>query len=170
MKRILSMVLVTMMCVLAANVGFAAEGPAIVDFSYEQGEYPDAMYSFAVYQDEGVTWFSAMSGDGVELNINTRVDDAVFEEIAALVEQYKLQDWHGFSEIGEEEAPGHRFSLSVLFDEEGEIFAEGQKKYPANYEEANKAIMKFFMDKSVELEEAGLDDEEDIDLEGMEAY
>jgi len=138
--------LLALLYVFCAMGAACAEEPTLVAFAYSQGGYPDDDYEFKVYTDEsGQTYVSAQGFNGVNLFMRLRVDKAVFAELERIVDQYDLRVWDGFHQTEPEIMDGHLFALEMEFSDGTHVVASGHMRYPAGYEEANAAIMAYFL-------------------------
>ena len=60
-------------------------------------------------------------------------DPALLDGLAALVAQYGVEDWDGFSDYDPNVLDGEGFTLNIVFADGSTVYASGENAFPPNY-------------------------------------
>jgi len=112
----------------------------IVGIEYSYGSYHGGYREYEIYIKNDKTYLVAKGGNGIDLNINKRIDNSVLEDISEIIEDNKIYKWYGFDKSDKHILDGYSFSLIVKYKDGKEEKAHGYMKYPSNYEEGHKAL------------------------------
>lgn len=114
----------------------------IVSFLYcfDNGWNLRVYYKLAKNGEEVALTTGRLSGEEPEKFI---VDDQVFDDLKAIINEYRITSWNGFNK-SEQVCDASSFTLNAVYDSGAEINASGYAVYPTNYYEAHEALTNFF--------------------------
>ena len=141
MKRInISKILVLLLLIfMGCSTNKPYEGN-IIEFYYQYDSFFRSYNDYHLVLDGDVVHVTA-NIDGVELDIDKEIDASILEELSLVINTNKLERWDGFSKEDPHVLDGYSFYLSVKYDDERSLEADGYEVYPDNYEKVHEEIV-----------------------------
>jgi len=76
-----------------------------------------------------------------------KADSDFINSIEEIINTYKVNSWNGFSKSNSEVYDGDSFNLTITFDDNSIISADGYMMWPNNYNEFKESIDSLFENK-----------------------
>jgi len=155
MKRIFVAVFMLMLILMALSCckesGFVPLEPAnlgkMLTLVYEYGSFNGGQCDFSITREKDDSGkesihFLAKGSNGVEMDADYEIEQNVLDEIAKIIVDYGIFEWHGFSGRNNDILDGYGFRLAADF-ENGSLTANGYMKKPKGYDEGHKALSEY---------------------------
>ena len=172
-KIFIALALIAVLAMLPAACGskdFSDRKPPVSDpknpgvlssFYYSYGSFFEGEWVYMVYERGGNVYFLANGMNGVDLNVASRVEASVLDDITGILKEYKMFKWDGFDKIDYGVMDGYGFGLSAVYGEQ-ELIASGYMKYPRNYWKAHEALAGYLGRLAESLKKPELTDKDEI--------
>ncbi len=115
----------------------------ITNFTYNYGSYNGGYYEYNIKKKKKKNIFTAKGYNGVNLNINKEIDEYYLEQLSKIIKETDIESWNGFNKKDNKILDGYSFNLKVEYKNGKTINASGYMKYPKNYKNTHKKIVKF---------------------------
>ena len=113
------------------------------NFTYNYGSYNGGYYEYNIKNKNKKNIFTAKGYNGVNLNINKEIDEYYLEQLSKIIKETNIESWNGFNKKDNKILDGYSFNLKVEYKNGKTINASGYMKYPKNYKNTHKKIVKF---------------------------
>ena len=114
----------------------------IISFSYSHGSGMGGFEEYMVFKkDNSVILKYQCMGCFEEENVEKKIDAKYLDDLAGIINDYKIAKWDGFDQSDDGVLDGDGFTLKVEYDDKKSIEAHGYMKYPGNYKEARDVIL-----------------------------
>ncbi len=114
----------------------------IISFSYSHGSGEGGFEEYMVFEkDNNVILKYQCMGCFEEENVEKKIDAKYLDDLANIINDYKIAKWDGFDQSDDGVLDGDGFTLRVKYDDEKSIEAHGYMKYPSNYKEVRDVIL-----------------------------
>lgn len=129
----------------------AAEPPApleepisLASFTFmARGMTTADIYSYSAEKTDEGTHLHLELNCGYDI-IDVTVQEDVLGELGGIAAEYRLDTWDGFDKVNKHVSDGEGFTLSIITEDGGKIYAHGSNEFPHYYTEAKLAINRLF--------------------------
>ena len=143
-KRIFAFTLVLLSIFVLAGCGKPNKIESdISSFTYEYGSYNNGYYKYTISVEENEVIFTAEGHNGVNLNIDKKIDSSYLNELSNIINDNKIYSWDGFHKGKSGILDGYSFVINVDYKNGEKINASGYMKYPDNYDDCHEALVNF---------------------------
>lgn len=120
-------------------------------FHYEYGNSAETHGEFWIWTENGVTYFESLA-EAADMYVDAfaEVNTEVFDSIAQIILENRIDLWDGFSKSDTNVLDGHGFSLDIEYGANS-IHADGYMYEPENYQAGHEALLKFLCDYAESL-------------------
>ena len=139
---------------------------ALTSFFYSCSSFFEGDCKYNIYQNDGNAFMLVKMEGGDPKDLACRVEMSVFDDITAILKEYRMFEWDGFNRYESEASDGYSFHLSAVFGER-ELIAAGYVKYPENYIEAHEALAGYLERLTESAEKPGITDKSEITQVGI---
>ncbi len=141
MKKVFTSIILIGIILLVSGCGKTVQNNSnIKNFTYDYGSYNGGYYSYAITREDDQIHLDAKGMNGVDLNADKSITESDLNELAKIINDYKIYEWNGFHKSDKNVLDGYSFSIEIQYSD-GEIMeASGYMKYPNNYEKAHEAL------------------------------
>lgn len=113
-------------------------------FEFNFGSENDGFYEYIIKEDQYFRLIIKTTGNTpIHISIDRYIKEKDVRELSRLVHDLKLNKWNNFNERGGNDTTGKSFNLRIAFTDNSYIGAKGFMKFPDDYEEKSKVIIKF---------------------------
>ena len=142
-----------LLCVLCLAGGALAQEAlpeelgALTALTYNYGSFHGGEWNFTITPERPDQvdehspkyHFLARGFNGVALDVDGFFDQTLMDQLARVLHDRGILQWHGFAERDTDVLDGYSFHLTAQF-EHGTLTAEGYERYPENYDAAHNVL------------------------------
>lgn len=125
------------------------ESGKLISFNYLYGTFRYRPFEFTIERviaDDGVEriYFTAEGYDNGLISVNEEIEEAVLDDIVAIMKDENIFAWDGFDQSNTEVRDGFSFSLRAKF-ENRTVRANGYMKAPDNFKEGHQRLSEYLL-------------------------
>ena len=162
--RVITMILVSAAMILSITACFSIDSRnpgTLISFSYSFGSYFMGYWEYEIFERKGNIYFTAQGANGIDLNVASKVETYVLDDITKILQAYGMFSWNGFNKSAKNVDDGYSFHLVAKY-EKGELEASGYHKYPWRYWDGHTALAEYLAELADTVELLKITDRNEI--------